>query len=155
MTKNLDKNVDVLGAGVLLIKARRWKQCEGEEHEPGDAFIILWTWEEHKLQGDCMGFLKNIFLYQLNWCASKNIRISSFWMSSPNSSTTWQKKNLHACSNVLAYRSWRHVPIHKRHTEGKDKLAERSRHRACVKLNKRKMTFMGLIVLENKKLRRF
>ena len=48
-------------AVLLIIKARRQNQGEGNEHEPGDAFITLWTWEEYKLQGVFMGILQNIF----------------------------------------------------------------------------------------------
>ena len=46
---------------LLMIKARRWEQGEGDAQKPGDVFITLWTWEEYKRQGHCMGILQSIF----------------------------------------------------------------------------------------------
>lgn len=57
----LAKESSDMEAVLLMIKARRWEQGEGDAQEPGDALITLWTWEEYKRQGHCMCILQSIF----------------------------------------------------------------------------------------------
>lgn len=141
-------------AVLLMIKARRQNQGEGDEQEPGDAFITLWTWEEYKLQGDCMGILQNIFHITSTGVLLTTLEFSP---SECHLLTVPQPDNKKSMLGTMRQHIGleRHVPLHKRHNEGKKQVSREVLGTEPCKLNKRKIKFMGLFVLENKRLRRF